>query len=67
MDADDQVDEDAVLVVDVLHGVGRCSLRALLGQPELLDWTPDRLERAVVKAWSGGLVFIDSNDDLVAL
>jgi len=67
MDADDQIDADAGLVVDVLHGVGRCSLRSLLGQPELLDWTPDRLERAVVKAWNGGLVFIDSNDDLVAL
>jgi hypothetical protein len=67
MDADDQVDADAGLVVDVLHRVGRCPLRTLLGQPELHEWTPGRLERAVVKAWNGGLVFIDRNDDLVAL
>jgi hypothetical protein len=68
MDADDQVaEEDAGRVIDVLHRVGRCPLRSLLGQPELVGWTPDRLERAVVKAWNGGLVFIDRNDDLVAL
>jgi hypothetical protein len=67
MDPDDQVDADAGLVVDVLHRVGRCPLRTLLGQPELHDWTSGRLERAVVKAWNGGLVFIDRNDDLVAL
>ena len=67
MDADEQVDEDACRVVAVLHRVGRCPLRGLLGQPELLEWTPVRLERAVVRAWSGGLVFIDRNDDLVAL
>ena len=42
-------------------------MRTLLTQPELLDWTSDRLEQAVVRAWSGGLVFIDRNDDLVAL
>ncbi len=59
--------EDADLVVVVLHRVGRCSLQSLLSQPELLDWTSGRLEQAVVRAWSGGLVFIDRNDDLVAL
>ncbi len=58
---------DAALVVDVLHRVGRCSLRSLLTQPELVDWTSGRLEQAVTHAWSGGLVFIDRNDDLVAL
>jgi len=65
--ADDGAESDADLVVDVLHRVGRCPLRSLLAQPELLEWTPVRLERAVVRAWSGGQVFIDRNDDLVAL
>ena len=58
---------DAELVVDVLHRVGRCPLSGLLAQPELVEWTRVRLEQAVVRAWSGGLVFIDRNDDLVAL
>ena len=58
---------DAGLVVYVLHRVGRCSLRSLGAQPELDTWSPERLEKAVVRAWNGGLVFIDRNDDLVAL
>lgn len=67
MDVGDEADADAGVVVDVLHRVGRCPLQSLRGQPELLEWTSGRLERAVVKAWSGGLVYIDRNDDLVAL
>ena len=58
---------DAELVIDVLHRIGRCPLRSLRNQPELHEWTPTRLEQAVVRAWNGGLVFIDRNDDLVAL
>jgi len=58
---------DTDLVVDVLHRVGRCSLRSLGAQPELTGWSPVRVEEAVVRAWNGGLVFIDRNDDLVAL
>ena len=58
---------DADVVVEILHRVGRCPMRSLLAQPELTGWTPGRLEQAVVRAWSGGLVFIDRNDDLVAL
>jgi hypothetical protein len=58
---------DADLVVEVLHRIGRCSLRSLLTQPELNGWPSGRLEQAVVVAWNGGLVFIDRNDDLVAL
>jgi hypothetical protein len=60
-------EQDAGLVVDVLHRVGRCSVRSLQTQPELHEWSPVRLEQAVVRAWNGGLVFIDPNDDLVAL
>jgi hypothetical protein len=60
-------DVDAEVVVEVLHRVGRCSLQGLLAQPELLTWSPGRLEQAVARAWSGGVVFVDSNDDLVAL
>ncbi len=51
----------------LLHRVGRCSLQGLSGQPELESWSSVRLEQAVVHAWNGGLVFIDRNDDLVAL
>ena len=58
---------DAGLLVEVLHRVGRCSLKSLLEQPELVGWTPGRLEQAVVSGWSGGQLFIDRNDDLVAL
>ena len=54
-------------MVDVLHRVGRCSVRSLQTQPELHEWSPVRLEQAVVRAWNGGLVFIDRNDDLVVL
>jgi hypothetical protein len=65
--ADGGASDDADLVVVVLHRVGRCSLQSLRSQPELLEWTSGRLEQAVVRAWNGGLVFIDRNDDLVAL
>ena len=58
---------DADVLVTVLRRVGRCSVRELLMQPELTGWTSDRLQEAVVSAWSGGSVFIDRNDDLVAL
>jgi hypothetical protein len=58
---------DADLVVVVLHRVGRCSVKGLSGQPELDGWSSVRLEQAVTRAWNGGLVFIDRNDDLVAL
>jgi hypothetical protein len=58
---------DADVVIDLLHRVGRCPLRSLGAHPELDGWSPVRLEQAVVHAWNGGLVFIDRNDDLVAL
>jgi hypothetical protein len=58
---------DAELVVAVLHRIGRCSLHTLSGQPELDAWSSVRLEQAVVRAWNGGLLFVDRNDDLVAL
>ncbi len=66
-DPDADADVDADLVVDVLHRIGRCPLQGLGAQPELHTWTAVRLEQAVVRAWNGGLVFIDRNDDLVAL
>ena len=66
-DGGGDADQDADLVVDVLHRIGRCPLRGLGTQPELHEWTAVRLEQAVVRAWNGGLVFIDRNDDLVAL
>ena len=63
----DDADLDADVVVDVLHRIGRCPLQGLGAQPELVGWTPVRLQQAVARAWNGGLVFIDPDDDLVAL
>lgn len=54
-------------MVALLHRLGRCPVHLLLAQPELFGWTPVRLEQTVVRAWSGGGVFIDANDELVAL
>lgn len=51
----------------VLHRLGPCPLQGLLEQPELYGWTPLRVEQAVVGAWSGSRVYIDPDDELVAL
>jgi hypothetical protein len=59
--------EDAVHVVRVLHHVGPLPLRELADEPELADWPPERVEQAIVSAWSCALIFIDSGDLLVAL
>jgi len=59
--------EDAVHVVRVLHHVGPLPLRELSEEPELADWPAERIEQAIVSAWSRALIFIDSGDLLVAL
>jgi hypothetical protein len=36
-------------------------------QPELRGWSTDRVERAVVAAWSADRITVDAGDRLVAL
>jgi hypothetical protein len=59
--------EDVARVVRVLHLAGPLPLRELADEPELADWSPERIEHAVVAAWSAALIFVDTRDLLVAL
>ena len=59
--------EDVACVVRVLHHAGPIPLRELAEDPELADWTRERIEHAVVSAWSRALIFVDTRDLLVAL
>jgi hypothetical protein len=58
---------DVTDVVRALHRWGPQSLLELLRDPEFADWPAQRLEHAVVSAWSLNLIFIDTRDLLVAL
>jgi len=60
-------DTDATRVVRVLHRSGPTALCDLDGQPELTGWPAERIEHAVVSAWSDNLISIDTRDQLVAL
>jgi hypothetical protein len=60
-------EEDVASVVRVLHHAGPIPLRELAEDPELADWTRERIEHAVVSAWSRALIFVDTRDLLVAL
>ena len=60
-------DADVTRVVSVLHDVGPLPLRDLARDPELEDWPSERVEHAIVSAWSHGLIFIDARDLVVAL
>jgi hypothetical protein len=59
--------EDAAQVVHVLHHVGPVPLQELADEPELAGWPPERVEQAIVSAWSHALIFIDNRDLLIAL
>jgi hypothetical protein len=61
------VDTDVTRVVRVLHHAGPLPLRDLADDPELEDWPPERIEQAIVTAWSRGLIFIDARDLFVAI
>ena len=58
---------DAVQVVRTLRRSGPLRLVDLGREPELLDWSPTRVERAVVSAWARNLIFVDTSDLLVAI
>jgi len=58
---------DFARVVGTLRRSGPLALDELCGEPELVDWPAQRVERAVVTAWSHNLIFIDPRDLLVAI
>jgi hypothetical protein len=60
-------DQDRETVVHLLARFGPCTLRALGARPELSDWPFIRVERAVVQAWSDGVLSVDREDRLLAL
>ncbi|MBW8749950.1 MAG: hypothetical protein JF565_00800 [Propionibacteriales bacterium] len=59
--------EDVARVLRVLHRSGPLPLGELADEPELADWPSERVEHALVSAWSHALIFIDTRDLLVAL
>lgn len=58
---------DATTVVALLDQHGPRSIKALRDHPALAGWSRDRVERAVVEAWSSNQVSIDAEDHLIAL
>ena len=60
-------ESDADRVVRVLHRSGPLPLRDLGQTPDLADWPNQRIQHAVVTAWSRNLIFVDTSDQLVAL
>jgi hypothetical protein len=64
---DPSEEADVARIVHTLHRVGPLPLRDLHREPELVCWTSQRVERAVVSAWSRNLIFIDARDLLVAI
>ena len=58
---------DVARVVRVLRLAGPLTLASLACHPDLAGWSRDRLEHAVVTAWSSAVIFIDSHDLLVAI
>jgi len=61
------VDTDVTRVVRVLHHAGPLPLRDLAEDPELETWPSERIEHAIVTAWSQGLIYVDTRDQFVAL
>jgi hypothetical protein len=58
---------DVARIVALLHRKGPLTLHEMLDEPELEDWPSERAETAVTAAWSRTLIFVDSEDQLVAL
>ena len=60
-------DADVTQVVRVLHRTGPLPMSELNQTRDLACWTRQRVEHAVVTAWSRNLIFVDTRDLLVAL
>jgi hypothetical protein len=58
---------DLARVVGTLRRSGPLALDELCDEPDLDDWSVQRIEQAVVVAWSHNLIFVDPRDLLVAL
>lgn len=60
-------DADVTQVVRALHRSGPLPLAELNHTTDLDGWSRQRVEHAVVSAWSRNLIFVDAQDLLVAL
>jgi len=58
---------DVASVVALLRRKGPLTLRDLRDEPEMADWPDERTRTAVTTAWSRTLIFVDPEDQLVAL
>jgi len=58
---------DVARVVALLRRTGPLTLHDMLDEPEMEDWPSERAETAVTAAWSRTLIFVDPEDQLVAL
>ncbi len=58
---------DVARLVALLRRKGPLTLRDMLSQPEMRDWPSARAESAVTAAWSRTLIFVDPEDQLVAI
>ena len=58
---------DRDVVVDILRRTGPRSLRSLRSEGHLSRWPAERVEGAVVQAWSDDRLSIDVEDPLIAL
>jgi hypothetical protein len=60
-------DADVTRVVRALRRSGPLPMSELHLTADLAGWTRQRVEHAVVTAWSSNLIFVDTRDLLVAL
>jgi hypothetical protein len=60
-------ENDVACVVRVLRLTGPLTLTGLGRHPDLSGWPRDRLESAVVSAWSRAQIFVDNRDQLIAI
>ena len=60
-------DTDGARVVHALRRSGPLPMRDLNLEPEFVGWSAQRLEHAVIAAWSRNLIYVDQRDLLVAI
>jgi hypothetical protein len=58
---------DVARVVALLRRRGPLTLHDMLDDPELENWPSERAQTAVTAAWSRKLIFVDPDDQLVAI
>jgi hypothetical protein len=60
-------DRDVAIVIDLLRRRGPRSLSQLCDALRGDSWSNERVEHAVIEAWSGNRLSVDRDDRLVAL